>query len=91
MKSPLCKGGGGGILVTAYGYPRAVPKILSCMLNFLLVFSKPLMEGYMECRDETPFLKERWGFVFSESWPGETECKENRPYCAAYSVTCLKT
>jgi hypothetical protein len=31
------------------------------------VFSKPLMEGYMGCRDGTPFLKERWGFVFIES------------------------
>ena len=42
-------------------------EILSCMLNFPLAFSKPLMEGYMECRDGTPFLKERWGFVFIES------------------------
>ena len=53
-------------------------EILSCMLN-PLAFSKPLMEGYMECRDGTPFLKERWGFIFSESGTREIECKENRP------------
>jgi hypothetical protein len=44
-------------------------EILSCMLNFPLAFSKPLMEGYMECRDGTPFLKERWGFVLSNHEP----------------------
>jgi len=54
---------------------------LARLLNFLLAFSKPLMEGYMECRDGTPFLKERWALVFSESWTREIECKENRPYC----------
>jgi len=42
-------------------------EILSRMLNFPFSFFKPLMEGYMECRDGTLFLKERWGFVFIES------------------------
>ena len=41
------------------------------MLNFPLAFSKLLMEGYMEYRDGTPFLKEKWGFVFIESWNRE--------------------